>query len=102
MAFGNQSYIDALMVKTDADGNKIWSQIYGGTGDQYICSLVETSDGTFALAGFISSTYAGPIDLWLIKTDKYGYIPEFPSWIILPLFLVGTLFTIIIKKRIFH
>jgi len=97
---GNQSYIDALMVKTDADGNKIWNQTYGGTGDQYIFSLVETSDGTFALAGFIS--YAGTIDLWLIKTDKYGYIPEFPSWIILPLFLATTLFVIVFRKRLFR
>jgi len=29
-------------------------------------------------------------------------IPEFPSLIILPLFLVATLFSIIIKKRVFH
>jgi len=29
-------------------------------------------------------------------------IPEFPSWIILPLFLTATLFAIVIKKRLFH
>ena len=29
----------------------------------------------------------------------YNVIPEFPSWIILPLFLIATLFAIIIKKR---
>ena len=28
-------------------------------------------------------------------------IPEFPSWIILPLFLTATLFSIIIRKRLF-
>ena len=94
---GNQSYIDALMVKTDADGNKIWNQIYGGTGDQYIFSLVETSDGTFALAGFTCSTYAGPIDLWLIKTDEYGYIPEFPSWT--PILFMLTIVAVVIYKR---
>jgi len=99
-AIGNQSYIDAWMVKTDASGNKIWNQTYGGIGDQYIFSLVETSDGTFALAGFKTSTYAGPGDMWLIKTDAYGYIPEFPSWIILPLFTIATLLIIICKKRL--
>ena len=97
---GNQSYIDALMVKTDAGGNKIWNQTYGGTGDQYIFSLVETSDGAFALAGFTCSTYAGPFDLWLIKTDEYGNIPEFPSWTILPLFLTATLIGILVRKRL--
>ncbi len=29
-----------------------------------------------------------------------GYIPEFPSWIILPLFLVTVLFAVALKKRI--
>jgi N-acetylneuraminic acid mutarotase len=29
-----------------------------------------------------------------------GYIPEFPSWIILPLFLVATLAAIVLKKRL--
>jgi hypothetical protein len=29
-------------------------------------------------------------------------IPEFPSWIILPLFLTATLFAIVIKKRLFY
>jgi len=93
-----QYYIDAWMVKTDADGNKIWNQTYGGTGDQYIFSLIEASDGTFALAGFSTSTYAGPVDMWLIKTDAYGYIPEFPSWIIIQLFLTITLVSIILRK----
>jgi parallel beta-helix repeat protein len=29
-------------------------------------------------------------------------IPEFPSWIILPLFSITTIFAIVIKKRLFH
>lgn len=31
-----------------------------------------------------------------------GYIPEFPSWIILPLFLIATLSAINVKKRLFR
>jgi N-acetylneuraminic acid mutarotase len=31
-----------------------------------------------------------------------GYIPEFPSWIVLPIFLTATLFAIIIKKQLSH
>ena len=37
--------------------------------------------------------------------DNYplaNVIPEFPSWIILPLLLMATLFAIVIKKRVFH
>jgi hypothetical protein len=96
----NTGVTEGWLVKTDASGNEIWSQTYGGTGNQYIHSLVETSDGAFALAGYKSYTYPDPPELWLIKTDKYGNIPEFPSWIILPLFLTATLVVIICKKRL--
>jgi N-acetylneuraminic acid mutarotase len=37
--------------------------------------------------------------------EKYipsSYIPEFPSWIMLPLFLVATLFVMVFKKRLIH
>jgi hypothetical protein len=35
----------------------------------------------------------------IIGTDA---IPEFPSWIILPLFLVASSFALVFKKKIFH
>jgi hypothetical protein len=98
-AIGKQSYIDSWMVKTDSSGNEIWSQTYGGTGDQYLYSLIETSNGTFALAGFKTSTYAGPPDLWLIKTDEYGNIPEFPLWTPTLLVLVVFAVVVVIYKR---
>jgi N-acetylneuraminic acid mutarotase len=31
-----------------------------------------------------------------------GYIPEFLSWIILPLFIIATVFVIVSKKKLFH
>ena len=34
-------------------------------------------------------------------TDTGDPIPEFPSWIFLPLFLVATLFVVVFRKRIF-
>jgi len=51
-----------------------------------------------------------PYELYENNTDNYPLmnpvditvIPEFPSWIILPLFLMATLVAIIIKKRLFH
>ena len=39
-------------------------------------------------------------DCLLIRTDEYGVIPEFPSLVILPLILVGTLVSLLIKKKI--
>jgi len=78
------------LVKTDAYGNMEWNRKIGGS----IRSLVETSDGGYALAGTKND------DFWLAKTDEYGVIPEFPSWIILPLFLTATLAIIICKQKL--
>jgi hypothetical protein len=96
----NTGVTEGWLVKTDASGNKIWSQTYGGTADQYIHSLVETSDEAFALAGYKSYPYPDPPELWLIKTDKYGNIPEFPSWTIIPLVLIATFAVSLFKKRL--
>lgn len=96
---GDQYNIDAWLVKTDLVGNIVWNQTYGGAGDEQAFSLVETSDGGYALTGYTTSSYAGPSDMWLVKTNEYGYIPEFLSWMILPLFLTFTVVAIFIKKK---
>jgi len=92
---------DFWLVKTDSQGSMEWNQTYGGTDVEVANSLVETSDGGFALAGG-STTFvdAGPADCWLVKTDEYGNIPEFPSWTILPLFVTATLIGILVRKRL--
>ncbi len=63
---------DFWLVKTDANGNMEWNQTYGGTGFDAACSLVVTSDGGYAIAGFTSSFGAGDNDFWLVKTDASG------------------------------
>jgi len=96
----NTGVTEGWLVKTDTSGNEIWSQTYGGTADQYLYSLVETSDGAFALAGYKSYPYPDPPELWLIKTDKYGNIPEFPSWTIIPSVLIATFVLLFLKRRL--
>ena len=90
---------DFWLVKTDAEGNMMWNRTYGGKNIDIARSLVETSDGGYALAGYTSSFGAGSHDFWLVKTDAQG-IPEFPSWIILPLFLIGTVVVIVCRNRL--
>ena len=80
----------------------MWSQTYGGAGDDISSSLVEISDGRYAIAGYTYLFGAGNSDAWLIKTDEQGVIPEFPIWIILPLFLFITLCAVAAKKKAFH
>jgi hypothetical protein len=63
---------DAWLVKTDEVGNMQWNKTYGGTNDDYVFDLVQTSDGGYALAGeTLSSGVFGEV-FWLVKTDASG------------------------------
>ena len=61
---------DVWLVETDALGNAERNQTYGGTGQDYAGSLIQTSDGGHALAGGTKSFGAGSDDLWLVKTMR--------------------------------
>ena len=86
------------LVKTDANGNLEWNQTYRRTNYDRPYSLIQTSDGGFALAG--ETINLGSIYLWVVKTNENGIIPEFPSWAILPLFLTATLVVAIYRKKL--
>ena len=96
-SYGSGS-LDFWLVKIDIDGNVEWSQTYGGSNTDKAHSLVETSDGGYAIAGETCSFGAGDSDFWLVKTNEQGIIPEFPSWIILPLTMILALVVIVRKK----
>lgn len=62
---------DALLIKTDAEGNQQWETTFGGTsGWDAFDGLVETSDGGFAASGikaergFLAKVDAGGNALW--------------------------------------
>jgi predicted secreted protein len=93
---------DFWLIKTDASGNAEWNQTYGKAADDISSSLVLTADGGYAIAGYTYSIDAGNSDAWLIKTDEHGYIPEFPTWIIVPLFLIVSLCAVVIRKKTLH
>ena len=64
--------IDYWLVKTTSSGSTQWSQTYGGSNDDEAYSLVQTTDGGYALAGFTASYGAGSYDAFLVKTDSSG------------------------------
>jgi hypothetical protein len=70
-SFGAGGY-DFWLVKTDAYGTLQWSQTYGGTNNNYAHSMVQTSDGGYALAGYAESLTADDPNFWLVKTDSVG------------------------------
>ena len=64
----------------------MWNQTYGGGLYDEAHAMVSTQDGGYALGGFTNSFGPGWSGFWLVKTDEFGVVPEFPSWTILPFF----------------
>ena len=63
---------DAWLIKTDANGNQLWSKKFGGMGEDAAHFVQQTSDGGYILAGYTSSFWTSDYDVWLIKTDASG------------------------------
>ena len=63
---------DALLVKTDADGSKLWDKTFGGENPDMAKSAEQTADGGYIVIGHTWSYGAGGWDAWLIKTDANG------------------------------
>jgi hypothetical protein len=63
---------DIILVKTDANGNRIWAKTYGGTEDDRAYAVQQTSDGGYIVAGSTRSFSGGRDDIILIKTDANG------------------------------
>jgi len=63
---------DVYVVKLDAKGNLQWTQTIGGKNDDVGTSLIQTSDGGYAIAGYTASFGAGELDVYVVKLDAKG------------------------------
>lgn len=71
--FGDDSSgYNVYVVKTDSAGNLEWNKTYGGMAWDFGQSIIETTDGGYAIAGFTTSFGAGYNDVFLIRADENG------------------------------
>lgn len=85
----SQGDSDGIIVCYDANGNYVWAKVLGGTNDDALNRVIQTSDGGYAVVGYVTSsmvTYDGKTitelstpnsnlagkDAVLIKIDKNG------------------------------
>lgn len=63
---------DVYLIKTNEDGDTLWTRTYGGAGRDHGQAVEETSDGGYIVAGWTTSFGSGSSDVYLIKTTAYG------------------------------
>ncbi len=73
-SFSSGGDYDVYLIKTDANGDTLWTKTYGGTDTEYGSSVQLTSDGGYIIIGVTMSYGAGDRDFYLIKTDADGDI----------------------------
>jgi outer membrane protein OmpA-like peptidoglycan-associated protein len=76
----NHGKMDFLIAKLDRFGHLLWTQTYGGLGNDQGYAAIETSDGGYLIAGESGSrtgsmTYhIGALDAWVAKLDAGGKV----------------------------
>jgi hypothetical protein len=75
-AVGSHGGQDYFVLKVDGSGNKQWSKVFGGSGDEKARSVIATTDGGYIVAGERASADGDLMNLakgaWIIKLDGAG------------------------------
>lgn len=62
------------LIKTDINGDTLWTQTIGGSQEDGANNVIECEDKGYLLAGYTKSYGAGGKDLYIVKTDREGKI----------------------------
>jgi hypothetical protein len=63
---------DVYLVKTNENGDTLWTKTYGGSGQDWGFSIQQTLDNGYIITGHTNSYGAGEEDVWIIKTNENG------------------------------
>jgi hypothetical protein len=73
-SFGIDGSVDIYIVKTDSEGNELWSETIGGTMNDFGESLVVTPDSGCAIVGSTESFGSGGKDMYFLKLLSDGTV----------------------------
>lgn len=62
---------DIWLIKTDANGDTLWTKTFGGTGNDRAANVVQTNDNGYAVFGTTNS-FGNVDDLLFLKVDSVG------------------------------
>ena len=70
VAFSGNS--DVYLVKTNANGDTLWTRYFGGLANEFAKNIVQTNDGGYIVVGYSEVFGAGLGDVYVIKTNPIG------------------------------
>ncbi len=75
-SYGNVgfNYYDVYIIRTDENGDTLWTKTIGGSMDDKGVSAIQTADGKFAVCGNSTSFGIGSSDIYLNILDSNGVL----------------------------
>ncbi len=68
---------DMYITKLNSSGTLQWSRTMGGTNNEYGISIIQTTEGGYAITGYTNSSFgAGLYDMYTVKLNSSGV----PQW----------------------